>query len=193
MSVYGEIGTQGTQPLACINSSFPPIPAVHFPLWLHLCCGKGPTNVLQITQPTLQQSSRCAGDKHSNEPRLVEKGFPQSQWLTIIVNIKLPFWDISHLVVSCRIPMYGVRPFPTANQQATWHGEPSICCRCWVHLQWVKMGQTPTKTIMSSAASHLFLSRTALTPTPAASSSGLRTPSLGNFSAGGSIHDYTIR
>ena len=34
MSVYGEIGTQGTQPLAGINSSFPPIPAVHF-----LCCG----------------------------------------------------------------------------------------------------------------------------------------------------------
>ena len=84
ISVYGEIGTQGTQPLACIKSSipqplacikssFPPIPAVHFPLWLHL------------------RSSRCAGDKHSHEPRLVEKGFPQSQWLTIIFNIKLPF------------------------------------------------------------------------------------------------------
>ena len=48
-------------------------------------------------------------------------------------------------------------------------------------------GSNPTKTIMSSAARCCKPSipvQTALTPTPAASSSGLRTPSLGNFCRG---------
>ena len=50
--------------------------------------------------------------------------------------------------------------------------------------KWVKPPRKPSCLVLQDAASHLFLSRTALTPTPAASSSGLRTPSLGNFCRG---------